>query len=120
MCLLGDFNNVQHELTSNALSLKCGENRQRKHDHVLAIDIMPDQLLQLFIANVIFIGRGAVQHADYVLIYFRDEKALRKGVDAQLNCFACRGFFRRKARKFHLKTFVNIRGKYLSNEDFIH
>jgi hypothetical protein len=67
---------------------------------------MPDQLVQLFVADRLFVRCGAVENTDNLSIYFSNKKALRIRVDAPLDCLACRGLFRRKTGRFDDKAAI--------------
>lgn len=58
--------------------LKWRQNGQGKDDHIVPGRAMPDQLFQFFIADVVFVGRGAVEDANNLSLKLRNEEAVRE------------------------------------------
>src|SRR5215207_5848654 len=103
-----------------SLLLILRQDSQREDDHVPPARILPDQLLELFVADIVLMRGGAVENTDHSAIHFRDEEILREGLDAKLDRFACRGFLWRKPGGLDRETSIQVFGQYMSDNGFVH
>src|SRR5687767_6019882 len=95
-----------HQLARDSSLLKFGQDRQREDYYILSIRIVPNQLLQLFIADIVFVCRTAVEDADDLSTHLSNEETLRECIDAEFDGLARRGLLRRKPGSLDGKAFL--------------
>lgn len=104
------FNESLHQLTGDALPSKFRQHNQRKDNHISAVGVMTDQLLQLLIADVILVRGSAVEHSDHSSTQFSDEETLWEYIHAELNCLTTCRFLGPEPGSLDDNTLLQVHG----------